>query len=227
MEHPIRIAYADDHVLVRKCVVRYISSFAGCEVIIEACDGRDLIRQLNEAARLPDICILDIFMPHMNGWETLQKIKERWPDMKALILTAHSTDYYLPRLLLAGAGGFLIKDCEPEQLEKAIFAIHEYGMYSPDLDACRYLLSLINRSIKPPELTKEEILLLQHCCSDLSYAQIAEKMNTTMHSVDWHRNSLFKKLDVHSRSGLVVHAIQFGLVELSIDVTGRSIVLHK
>lgn len=226
MNRPIKIAYAEDHCLVRKCIVRYIKSFDGCEVILEAGDGHELISQLEETPLLPDLCILDIFMPRMNGLETMLKIKARWPRLKALVLTANNTDYYLSQLLLAGANGFLVKDCEPERLEKAIRAIDQDGIYSPDLHTHKYLLSLMSGLVKPPMLTPEEISLLQYCCSDLSYAQIADKMSTTICSVDWHRNSLFKKLHVHSRSGLVIHAIQFGLVELCVDVTGKSVVRH-
>jgi DNA-binding NarL/FixJ family response regulator len=220
----IRIAYAEDHALIRKSICEYIKSFPGCVVVLEAKNGKELIEQMEKAEDLPNMCLLDIFMPEMNGLEALLEIKKRWPEMKSLVLTANSTEYYLPQVLRAGANGFLMKDCEPEELENAIRSIYANGIYTPDLEAYKFYRSVLNKEAKLPELTDIEVALLQFCCSDLSYVQIAEKMHTTPHSVDWHRLSLFKKLNVKSRSSLVMYAIQFGLVELNIDVTSKSLI---
>jgi DNA-binding NarL/FixJ family response regulator len=224
----IKIAYADDHALVRKGITDYIRSFGPAyKVTIQAANGLELLEQLTQASELPDLCILDIFMPVMNGLEALVKIRERWPRMKALVLTAHNTDYYMLQFLRAGANGFLQKSCEPEELKNAVTAIYEHGVYSSDAAVYKYHKSEDNHEHIVPEFTDMEIAVLKLCCSDLSYTQIAQKLNTTMHSVDWYRSSLFKKLQVASRSGLVMFAIQFGLVELDIDPTAKSMMLKK
>lgn len=224
---PIHIGYAEDHALVRKGIAGFINTIPGCSICIEGSNGQELLEQLEQAETLPELCILDIFMPVMNGLETLVHIKERWPGMKVLILTAHDTEYYLPQVLRAGANGYLLKDCEPEELKNAIFSICEHGVYSSDATAQKFYRSVVNKEIQLPEFSDMEIALLRYCCSDLSYAQIADQMHTTLHSVDWYRNSLFKKLHVGSRSGLVMYAIQFGIVQLDIDVTARSVVLKQ
>src|ERR1043165_5454227 len=122
----IRIAFADDQAMVRKGISEYIKSFDNCSVEFEASNGKEMIEKLEKADELPHICILDIFMPEMNGLETLTVIKERWPEIKVLVLTGHSTEYYMPQMLKAGANGYLLKDCEPEELEAAIREIHTH-----------------------------------------------------------------------------------------------------
>jgi DNA-binding NarL/FixJ family response regulator len=225
--HPaqISIAFAEDHALVRRGIVEYIRLFEGCNVVIQANDGLDLVAQIENAARLPDICILDIFMPRMNGYEALTKIKKRWPTVKTLILTGHNTDFYMQLMLQAGADGFLLKECEPEELETAIRSICSGDKHIPETVSYRFFRTVSIEKGILHQLTDMEIAVLKYCCSDMSYTQIAHQLNTTLRSVDWYRNSLFRKLNVGSRSGLVMYAIQFGLVELDIDVTNRSIVV--
>lgn len=223
----IRVAYADDHEMVRKGIIGYINTFEGCSVILEANDGNELLLQMEHASQLPDICILDIFMPVLNGLETLIQIKARWSHIRVLILTGHSTDYYLTRMIRAGADGYLQKNCSPKELETALRSIQDNGIYSPDVETYKFYRAVKNNEVKLPEFSEKEIALLKHCCSDLSYDQIAQKLNTTLHSVDWYRNSLFKKLNVGSRSSLVMYAIQFGLVALDIDATAQSLKLKK
>ena len=151
-------------------------------------------------------------MPILNGLETLILIRKRRQQIKVLILTAYSTERLLIQMIHAGAQGYLEKDCAPKELEAAIRALYENEVYSSDRQN-----SSLNKAIKDnrtalTDLTEQEILLLRFCCSDLSYKEIAVKMGTTFRSVDWFRNSLFKKLGVKSRSDLVMHAFHLNIV---------------
>lgn len=211
--------------MTRSGISGFINTFAGCEVILEADNGLELIEGMEglekTKAPMPDICILDIFMPVLNGYDTLIRLREKWPEMYALVLTGHNTDYYLLQMVRAGANGFLRKNCSPKDLEKAIRNIYEYGIYTPaDSDFGKQFKAYKAQKLKLPELSPDEIELLRLCCSDMNYTTIAGKMSVTDHRVEWLRNSLFKKFHVSSRSGLVMYAIQLGLVELNIDETG-------
>jgi len=196
-------------------------------MILQADNGQELIDQLKKVTILPDICILDIFMPVLNGLDTLIQLQEKWPEIRTLIFTGHNTDYYLIQMIRAGANGYLQKNCSPTELETALRSIYENGVYNSDIMTYKFYKAVKNNETKLPEFTRNEIELLKYCCSDLSYDQIAQKLGTTMRSVDWFRNSLFKKLHVGSRSSLVMYAIQFGLVSLDIDVTNKSLTTKK
>ena len=209
--------------MVRKGISEYINTFSGCRVVLEAANGLDLLGQIEKADTLPHLCILDIFMPVLNGLNTLLRMREQWPDMKVLVLTGHNPDFYLIQMLRAGANGYLQKDCSPQELERAIRTVHEMGVFGADIGNYSVFRKGKGKVEDLPDFTENEIALLGYCCSDLSYHQIADKMNTTHHSVDWYRNSLFRKLNVKSRSSLVMYAIQFGLVELDIDSTASGL----
>ncbi len=212
----IHIAYADDHKAVRKGIISFLYGLGGIIVDIEANNGKELIRQMEKADRLPDVCILDINMPQMDGFEALVEIKKRWQYVKVLIVTVHDTELYIMRMIRSGANGYLLKSCDPEEIKKALFTIHNNGVYFSDVITSQFFYAVQNKEIKLPNFTAREIEVLKFCCTDLSYAKIAEKMRTTSRSVEGYRDSLFKKLKVNSRVSLALYAVQFGYVPLEI-----------
>lgn len=216
----IRIAYADDHEIVRNAICDLIDSFDNCLVAVQANNGKELIERLEEINGRVDLCMVDIFMPVMNGYETLVAIRNRWPEMRILVLTGHNTDFYLLKMIMAGANGYLLKNCSPKELQTAITAIYEHGVHHSELMTAKFFRAVIKDEVKLPKFTDKETEFLQLCCSDMSYAQIANKMGVSPKSVDWYRESLFKKLKVASRSGLVIFAIQAGLVPMQFDSPG-------
>ncbi len=219
----IHIAYADDHIVIRKGICELLNSLGSCHVDIEADNGQELLEKLKVSNGNIDICILDIFMPVLNGFDTLIALLKQWPQMRVLIFTGHNTDYFLIKAIMAGANGYLLKNCSPRELETALIAIHEHGIYHSEIMSSKFFRSVIKNKVKLPQFSDREAELLKLCCSDLSYVQIAERMSITPKSVDWHRECLFKKLQVGSRSGLVMCAIQFGLVPLQVDSTSHII----
>lgn len=215
----VHIAYADDHKVVRKGLVFFLNSMWGIQVDIEADNGKDLITQLQNAGRLPDICLLDINMPEMNGFETIIKIKENWPQMKVLVLTVFDNEAYIIRMISYGANGYLLKSCDPEEIKAAILSIHNDGMYYSGNFTRQFVGDIKSKKVKPPKFTEGEALVLKYSCTDLSYSEIAGKLGTTTRSVEGYRDSLFKKLNVHNRVGLAMFAVQFGFAPIETYLT--------
>jgi len=220
----IRIGFADDHNLVRKGIISMLQKLGGVDIVIEAVNGSELVSKMESAHKLPDICILDISMPVMDGFTVLREIKRRWPSMKILVLTAFFSEIYIIRMMQAGANGYLLKECDIEEVKAALMSIYEDGYYYSDC-ANSTVFHLINtKAIKSQSFTENEIEVLKYCCSDLSYSQIAQKMNTTIRSVEGYRDRLFHKLNLNSRVGLALFAIRFGLVTLDMNYTGKTII---
>lgn len=140
----ILIAIADDHAVVRDSISNMVSGEGKFKVIIKAGNGRELIEQLAKANPLPEICILDIQMPEMNGYETMEYIRQHWPDLKVLALSMLEDEFAIIRMLKLGACGYLSKASDLEELQKALIYIHKRGYYSSEFIASNYL-----RSIKP------------------------------------------------------------------------------
>lgn len=226
-ESIIHVAYAEDHKIVRKGIVSIINNLGEIHIDIEAKDGKELIQLIQKAKQIPDVCILDINMPGMNGFETIKELKKKWPDIKVLVLTAFDLEMYIIRMILLGANGYLLKKCDPEHIKSAVISIYKNGMYYSDIATHQFFNRIHNKEIRLPNFTEKELQVLQYCPGDLSYSQIAEKMGTTTRSVEGFRDSLFKKLNTHSRISLALFAVQFGLVQLEINSTDDINILNK
>lgn len=207
----INIAIADDHTLFRKGLKSILNSNKNFQVIIEAEDGRDLIEKLSVSTKLPDICLLDIDMRPMNGYDTAKAITKQWPAIKTIALSMYTIEYCIINMLRNGARGFLTKGMDPELLFSAIEQLYEKGFYHDGIDS-----ELLSQAMQSglgvvPELTVLELEFLSLCCSDLHYKDIAPKMNVSERTIDSYRDSLFKKLNAKSRPGLVTFAMLTGL----------------
>jgi DNA-binding NarL/FixJ family response regulator len=220
LQTPVRVAYADDHLAVRKGIISLLDLMGNIKVDIEADNGSDLLSQLQTATRLPDVCLLDINMPVMNGFDTLVAIKKKWPQMKVLVLTVFESDHYIIRMIKNGANGYLLKDCSPHELHAALFAVAQEGVYYSRLVSPRFSNAIKQNLVNLPNFTAKETMVMKYCCSDLTYAEIAEKMKTTTRSVEGYRDSLFKKLQLNSRVSLALYAVQTGIVPIEISTYG-------
>jgi DNA-binding NarL/FixJ family response regulator len=216
----IRIAMVDDHVLLRGALASLISSFDDCEVIFQTNNGLEL-SEILPSRTLPDLILLDLNMPGMDGFETAMWLKERYPQVHVLMLTMYDSELTLIRLLQAGVKGFLKKDIEPSELKFAIHSVMQSGYYYSTQTAGR-LANLFRSNVKDSmrlrnaSLNDQEIRFLKLACTDLTYKQIAEEMHLTPRTVDALRDHLFMKLDVKSRVGLAMVAIRNGVVSLSV-----------
>lgn len=219
MDQKINIAMVDDHVLLRNALSSLIDSFDNCKVVLQADNGKELIRLLS-MNKVPDVVLLDLSMPVMDGFETASWLKEHFPHIHVLMLTMYDSELTLIRLLQAGVKGFLKKDIEPSELKFAIHSVIQSGYYYSTHTAGR-LANLFRSNVKDNQRLKNamlddaEINFLKLACTDMTYKEIAQKMNLSPRSVDALRDHLFIKLDVKSRVGLAMVAIRNGVVSLS------------
>jgi DNA-binding NarL/FixJ family response regulator len=215
----MKIAMVDDHTLLRNGLANMINSFEGFEVLFEANNGRDFIEQL-ATHTTPDIILLDINMPVMNGYETATWIRNNLQGTKVLVLSMLDSDLAIIRMLNLGAKGFLIKDSHPNQFRKALIQLRDQGICMNEALSSRVTIQAINEdpesnSNQPcilPRLSDKEMDFLKLSCSELTYREIAHEMGIGHRTVDSHRDSLFTKLQVSNRVGLVLYAIKNGIV---------------
>ena len=218
MEQKIKIAMVDDHVLLRNALASLINSFDNCKVIYEANNGSEFIDKLSTFL-IPDVVLLDLNMPVMDGFDTAVWLRDNHPKIHVLMLTMYDSELTLIRLLQAGVKGFLKKDVEPSELKFAINSVVQSGYYYSTQTAGRlanlFRNSKDNLRLQNSTLNDQEIKFLKFACSDLTYKEIAQSMNLTPRSVDALRDQLFLKLDVKSRVGLAMVAIRNGVINLA------------
>ena len=222
MDEKIKLAMVDDHVLLRNALASLINSFTNCQVVCEANNGSDLIAKLSKlpSTQLPEVVLLDLNMPLMDGYDTSIWLRDNFPEVHVLMLTMYDSELTLIRLLQAGVKGFLKKDIDPAELKFAINSVMQSGYYYSTQTAGR-LANLFrnnakdNLRIKHAMLEDNEIGFLKLACSDLTYKEIAQKMRLTPRSVDALRDQLFMKLDVKSTVGLAMVAIRNGVVSIA------------
>jgi DNA-binding NarL/FixJ family response regulator len=214
-----KIALVDDHVLLRNGLAGLVKSL-GHEVMFEADNGKHLIEKLQTNA-LPEIILLDINMPEMDGYETVKWIKKNHPGVKVLALSMYDNETAIIRMLKYGAKGYILKDSDPIQLKNALEDLVKKGFYYSELVSGK-LISAINKMDSEGDvfettvhLNEREKDFLRHSCSEFTYKEIAEKMFVSPRTVDGYRDTLFEKLHVKTRVGLVIYAIKNGLVDLN------------
>lgn len=213
---PIKIYVADDHALFRKGLINLIhQTDARFKVEAEAVNGKELL-DLLEKKGLPDLVVLDVSMPVMDGHETTRAIREKYPELKVLALTMLDDEQNLIRLLKAGVNAYLNKDVEPDDLRQALLMVVEKGSYYTDTVAGR-LVGILRQDgarQEQPELTEQERKFIALSCSDDTYQMIADKMCLSIKTIDGYRARLFEKLGVKSRVGLVLYAIKNKIISL-------------
>src|SRR6188474_1254881 len=214
----IKVALADDHILLRSALASLIDSFGDCRVIHQSNNGKELMDWFQNGL-IPDVAILDLNMPEMNGYEAARLIQQKFPTVNVLMLTMYDSELSLIRLLQAGVKGFLKKDIHPNELKYAIHSVIENGYYYSH-NATGKLLNLfrVNAAstaiLDKSMLTEIEIKFLQLSCSELTYKEIALEMKLNPRGVDNLRDNLFTKLEIKSRVGLAMYAIRHGLVNI-------------
>lgn len=219
MPEPKYIAIVDDHAMFRKGLASLINIFPEYKVLFDASHGKDFIAQLRPR-HLPDIVLLDITMPEMDGYATAEWIRINYPEIKILALSTMDTEPAIVKMIKHGARGYLLKDSEPAELKKAFDEVLTNGFYYNDIITKKVLKSVhlltdnksdISAFIK---LNEREIEFLKKVCSEKTYQQIADEMCLSPRTIDGYREALFEKLNVNSRVGLVLYAIRNGIVNL-------------
>ena len=212
---PIQVAIADDHTLLRKALAKLVASFDEYAVLFEADNGKEIKKKINEHL-VPDLILLDVNMPEMDGFETAAWLNKNYPKIKVLALSMFSDERTIIRMLRQGARGYVMKNIDPEELKKALDSVMKKNFYLSEEISGKIISGLhkdADRLEDPPSLTQREKDFLRLICSEITYKDIAAKMFVSPRTVDEYRNSLFEKLKVKSRVGLVMYAMRNGLVE--------------
>jgi len=212
---PIRVLVADDHALFRAGVRKLLQSFEGMDVVGEAADGHEAIRL--SATHRPDVLLMDIGMPGLNGVEAVVRLTREGPRPRVIILSMHTGEEYVLRAIRAGAAGYLLKDARPAELETAVRAVARGEIYlSPAIS--RYVvedyvrLGSIDRG-PLDRLTPRQREVLQLIAEGNTTKAIAAKLGLSTKTVETHRAQLMERLDTHDIAALVRLAIRLGLVE--------------
>jgi DNA-binding NarL/FixJ family response regulator len=203
----INLAIADDHTLIRKAIANLLDDGL-FSVIVQAENGIDLIEKIKD--KRIDILLLDISMPLMNGFETAHWIRQNRPEIKVLALSMFADEASVIRMIKMGAKGYILKDAEPHVLRNAIFQMYEQGIYYSELitDKMINTMGADSVALTTANITDREEEFLKHLCSELTLKEIAERMSVSPRTVDGYRDQLFQKLNLQTRTGLVLYAIK-------------------
>jgi DNA-binding NarL/FixJ family response regulator len=214
---PINLAIADDHKIFRNGLKATLEDCADFNLIIEASNGKELIGQL--ATRTPDVILMDIKMPEMDGMQTTAHIHQNFKDIKVLALSMHNEDKYIVDMMKAGASGYLLKNAEPEEIIEAIATVHNKGFYFNE----HLSVTLIKQLVGPGqadagqqniELNDREVEVLKLVCQEYSNQEIADKIFLSVRTVEGYRARLFEKTGSKNLVGLVIFAIKRGIISV-------------
>ena len=215
----IKVAIADDQKLFRKGMGSLISSFDHMELLFEAENGRQLLDLCASEPIKPDVIILDLSMPVLNGLETLKILKEDFPSIRVVILTIHEAENFVLSTIQAGANGYIAKNAEPEEVELAIREVYknDFHFTMAMLELMRTGLVKKTQSLvleNENKLTKREQEVLIFICKQHSSSEIAEKMFLSNRTIEGHRNNLLLKTGSRNTAGLVVYALKHKIIDL-------------
>ena len=217
MKKPLKVYMADDHTLFRKAMVNLIRGFEGIADVKDAENGKELLTLMKY--QVPDVAIVDLQMPVMDGTETCENILQKYPDVKIIILTMHDSEKYILHMMEMGVHAFLLKNTEPEELEEAIHSVMEKDFYHNDLVA-----TVLRKNVKEKraglrpvfsasELSDREKEIVVLVCQELTIKEIGQKLSISENTVRNHRVNIMEKVGVNNMVGLVKYAYDCGLVK--------------
>ncbi len=212
MEEPIRIALVDDHRLFRSGIASLVENFDSYTIIFEAGDGEEMMRKLNVKIK-PNIILLDINMPKMNGISSARWLRDNHPEINIIVLSMFEDAEKVLTMVRMGVKGYLLKDAEPNEFEEALHRVSQNEVYYPEF-VTRHLVDSINIDFNIAKLNSREIEFLKLAATELTYKEIADHMCISSRTVDGYRDQLFEKLNLKSRIGLVLYAIKHKLIDL-------------
>jgi DNA-binding NarL/FixJ family response regulator len=218
----IRLVIADDQLLFRKGLSALIEKEADLELVGEAENGEELLTRMYALGRPPDVVLVDLQMPVMNGVEVNEKIQKEFPGTKVLVLSVHDQERFISKMIEAGASGYLVKNVEVAELITAIRKVYDTGFYfnQGSLRAMQNAWQYRNHNIRnlnriPIELTEREREILNLICKEQTNSEMAESLNISVRTVEGHRNNLLAKTGCKNMAGLVVFAIRHEIFPLA------------
>lgn len=215
----IKVAIADDHKIFRSGVINTLIPYENIRFVFEADDGLHLLQ--NMESQQPDVILMDLKMPNMDGIEATIKVKEKYPDVKVIILTMYEDDNFIVHLVENGANAYLLKNAEPEEIYEAICTTFEKGFYFNDnvnLALLKKVLHKNKQQFKPTlkneiQLNDREQEVLKLICNELTTQEISEQIFLSPRTVEGIRQKLLEKINVKNSVGLVLYAFRNGLIE--------------
>jgi DNA-binding NarL/FixJ family response regulator len=212
----ILVGIVDDHTMFRQGIRSILSENAAIKIVFDAPNG-SIMKEKIATHPLPHVVLMDITMPQVNGYDATRWLKQNHPSVKVLALSMFEEDEPIIRMLKCGAGGYILKESTAADLVFAIKTIAEHDYFLNNLVTGKLIRSLqeeINAPNVVSDLTANEIRFLELCCFELTYKEIASKMNLSVHTIDNYRDALFEKFDLRSRTGLVLFALKNNIVKL-------------
>lgn len=214
---PIKIAIVDDEVLIVQLLEDYFGKTEGINVMMRAYDGKEFIDQLSETDEHPELVLLDLRMKVMDGVETTTILKERFPDIRIIVMSSHYMSTFMGYMLKTGVNAFIPKEISPDFLTRVIRSVYEHGYYFSE-EHVEIMRTQIAPKVPKPKLTKEEVLsereleILKLICQQLTSQEIADKLFIARRTVEGHKGNLLLKTSVKNTAGLVIYAIQNNLI---------------
>lgn len=209
------LAIVDDHLLFGSSLEKLINTFDQFRVLFKARNGVELQEKLVDQKSMPEIILLDINMPVMNGFETVKWLTENYPNIKVLALSVEDNEQVILKMIREGAKGYFLKDIHPDELREALLIVIDKGYYYSD----RVTSSMVN-ALHPNnqettvKLKENELTFLRLACTEMTYKEVADVMNLSPKTIDGYRQELFNKLRIKNRVGLVIYALKNNLVKL-------------
>lgn len=203
------VVIVEDHLLLSQAIGNIVDSFSKFKVLYLCNNGKELTEKFSSPQNIPDIVLMDINMPVMNGIETTKWLSEHHPQVNVIALSVENDDTTVLKMLRAGAKGYLLKDTEKTVLESALLQVAKNGYYHTK-NVTNLLLKSIHGEPQDEEIhfNEKELKLIKLACTELTYKEIADKMHLSPKTVDNYRNKIFEKIGVKNRIGLVMYAIK-------------------
>lgn len=222
MTKPVRVMIVDDHNLVRAGFISLLKNLSGIHVVAEAGEGYEALRLIKE--KKPDIVLLDISMPGLNGLEVAERVNKEFPEVRIIFLSMYLNEEYVMQAIRNGAAGYLLKDSKTEELELAIRSVARGETYLSPPVSKQVIEDYINRLDKTrpvkhesggyERLTPRQIEVVQLITEGCRTKEIAYRLNVSIKTVDAHRTQIMQRLDIHDIAGLVRYAIRMGIVKI-------------
>ena len=220
MNPRINVAIADDQLLFRECLSENLKKFTDLHLFILASNGAELLQKIGQSAIPPDVVLMDLNMPEMNGLETTLRIREILPDTRIIVLSVHAEEPYVARMVQQGINGYLVKNSTLNEVYNAITTSLETGFYFNEVVKTVLQSGMLNKRKKinkfdsEPLFTNREKEILELICREYTTQEIADKLFLSIRTIDGHRNHLLEKTGAKNTAGLVVFALRNQLVEM-------------
>ncbi|MAO10794.1 MAG: DNA-binding response regulator [Flavobacteriaceae bacterium] len=205
-----KVVVVDDHTLLLEAIGGLVRDFENFDVLYLCKNGQELLEKLKIPKNIPDVVLMDINMPLLNGIETTKILNEKFPQIKVIALSVEENEKTILKMLRAGAKGYLMKDTKKEILKEALNQVIEKGYYHTNTIS-KLLIGSLTKDETAVELKEREIEFIEHACTEMTYKQIAEKMFLSPKTIEGYRDSIYEKLNLKNRIGLVLYAIRNGL----------------